>query len=297
MATDLLIETFLNYLKLELLRSECTVKGYRADLLEFNAFLSAEDETVEWEDVDVDLVRRWIEWLMDKGYSPASVNRKLSSLRTFYKLLMREKVVRVSPLAGLRGPKRKRPLPYFVKEGDMNSLLDETDFGEGFEACRDKVVILMFYTTGIRLSELVGLDDTDVDFVSMQLKVLGKGNKQRVIPFGAELRDALLDYISSRDENCECADEAFIVNKKGHRICRSKVQALVRKHLSKVVRMKKRSPHVLRHSFATSLLNNQAELGVVKELLGHESLAATEVYTHMTFEELKQVYKHAHPRA
>lgn len=297
MATDLLIETFLNYLKLELLRSECTVKGYKSDLLEFKAFLSAEDETIGWKDVDADLVRGWIEQLMDNGYAPASVNRKLSSLRTFYKLLIREKVVRVSPLARLQGPKRKKPLPYFVREEDMNRLLDEADFGEGFEACRDKVVILMFYTTGIRLSELVGMNDADVDFASMQLKVLGKGNKQRMIPFGIELRDALLGYISSRDRNCERADEAFFVNKKGCRICRSKVQALVRKHLSKVVRMKKRSPHVLRHSFATSLLNNQAELGVVKELLGHESLAATEVYTHMTFEELKKVYKSAHPRA
>lgn len=297
MATDLLIETFRNYLELERVRSGCTVKGYMSDLKDFKSFLSAEDETIEWKDVDADLVRRWIEQLMDRGYSPASVNRKLSSLRTFYRLLMREKVVDKNPLAGLRGPKKARPLPYFVKEEDMNRLLDETDFGEGFDAERDRMVIEMFYATGIRLSELVGLDDADVDFGSMQVKVLGKGSKQRVVPFGTELRNALLGYVNSRDENCERADNAFFVNSKGQRISRSKVQALVRRHLSKVVRMKKRSPHVLRHSFATSLLNNDAELGVVRKLLGHESLAATEVYTHMTFEELKKVYKSAHPRA
>lgn len=297
MATDLLIESFRSYLQSERGYSLCTVNSYVSDLKSFKEFLSAEDESIDWRDVDSDLVRRWIVRLMDKGYTSSSVNRKLSALRTFYKMLMREKVTSTNPLAGLQGPKRKKPLPYFVKEADMNRLLDDADFGEGFEACRDKMVIEMFYATGIRLSELVGMNDADVDLSALQVEVTGKGSKQRVIPFGKGLRDSILAYINSRDLYCERLTNAFFVSDKGQRISRSKVRALVRKHLSKVVRMKKRSPHVLRHSFATSLLNNHAELGVVKKLLGHESLAATEIYTHMTFEELKEVYKSAHPRA
>jgi integrase/recombinase XerC len=180
----------------------------------------------------------------------------------------------------------------------MDRLLDEMDFGEGFEAKRDKVIIETFYATGIRLSELVELDDRDVDFAANRLKLTGKRNKQRYVPFGEELRRSLLAYIDVRNEQLEleCGGPLF-VNKKGERIGRVKVGNLVKKNLSRVVSMKKRSPHVLRHSFATSMLNNHAELNVVKELLGHASLAATQIYTHTTFEELKEVYKLAHPRA
>ena len=297
MATDLLIDSFRDYLELERCYSEYTIGSYVSDLEEFKDFFRAEDETLTWEGIDADIVRRWIVLLMDKGRAPSSVNRKLSSLRVFYKLLMRRQVVKITPLAGLQGLKKNKPLPCFVKEADMDKLLDEIDFGEGFEALRDKAIITMFYTTGIRLSELVGLNNEDVSFSALSIKVLGKRRKQRIIPFGDELKNVLLAYIDNRDLSCSCSDGAFFVNSKGQRISRTKVQALVRKHLSNVVRMKKRSPHVLRHSFATSLLNNKAELGVVKELLGHESLAATEIYTHVTFEELKSVYKQAHPRA
>ena len=297
MATDLLIESFRDYLELERCYSVYTVRGYVSDLEEFKEFFCAEDETLTWEGIDTDIVRRWIVFLMDKGRTPSSVNRKLSSLRVFYKLLMRRQVVKKTPLAGLQGLRKNKPLPCFVKETDMDKLLDEIDFGEGFEALRDKAVIAMFYATGVRLSELVGLNDENVDFLALSIKVLGKGCKQRVIPFGDELKNTLLAYVDKRNLSCGAPSEAFFVNAKGQRISRTKVQALVRKHLSSVVRMKKRSPHVLRHSFATSLLNNKAELGVVKELLGHESLAATEIYTHVTFEELKTVYKQAHPRA
>lgn len=297
MATDLLIDSFRNYLRFERNYSECTVIAYVHDLESFKEFVQTEDEGIDWEHVDADLIRRWIEQLMEKGYTPSSVNRKLSSLRTFYKLLMCRGEVRVSPLTGLRGPKKKKPLPYVVKEEDMDRLLDDVDFGEGFKGLRDKAVIEMFYATGVRLSELVGLNDGDVDFSALQVKVLGKRNKQRVVPFGNELRDTLRAYVNSRDLNCECVTGAFFVNDAGARISRTKIRTLVRKHLSKVVRMKKRSPHVLRHSFATSMLNNEADLNVVKELLGHDSLAATEIYTHMTFEKLKEVYNQAHPRA
>ena len=180
----------------------------------------------------------------------------------------------------------------------MNRLLDEMDFGEGFEAKRDKVIIETFYATGIRLSELVGLDDRDVDFVADRLKLTGKRNKQRYVPFGEELRRSLLAYIDVRNNQLgTTCDGPLFVNKKGNRINKTTVGNLVKKNLSRVVSMKKRSPHVLRHSFATSMLNNHAELNVVKELLGHASLAATQIYTHTTFEELKKVYNHAHPRA
>jgi integrase/recombinase XerC len=292
------IKSFLDYLRHERNYSERTVEEYRTDLEKFQAFFREEDEMLEWEFVDADIVRRWILGMMDKGAKTTSVNRRLSALRSFYKFLLKKEVVKVNPLTKVQGPKNEKPLPYFVREADMDRLLDEMDFGEGFEAKRDKVIIETFYATGIRLSELVGLDDRDVDFAANRLKLTGKRNKQRYVPFGEELRRSLLAYIDVRNEQLELeCDGPLFVNKKGERISRVKVGNLVKKNLSRVVSMKKRSPHVLRHSFATSMLNNHAELNVVKELLGHASLAATQIYTHTTFEELKEVYKLAHPRA
>ena len=252
---------------------------------------------MEWKVVDADVIRRWIVCLMDDGYASTSVNRKLSSLRSFYKFLMRKGEVKVNPMARVLGPKKAKPLPSFVREAEMDRLLDETDFGEGFVACRNKVIIEVFYMTGVRLSELVGLKDQDVDFSSDRIKVTGKRNKQRYVPFGKELRQSLLGYIEMRDSSVPRLTDALFVSERGNRISKTVVGNLVRRSLSKVVSLKKRSPHVLRHSFATSMLNNRAELNVVKELLGHASLAATQIYTHTTFEELKEVYKLAHPRA
>ena len=195
------------------------------------------------------------------------------------------------------GPKKKKPLPVFVRESDMDRLLDE-EMPEGdFEACRDKMIIEMFYATGMRLSELIGLNDADVDFPAMQVKVTGKRNKQRLIPFGQALKDRLLEYIKVRNEAVPDRTTSFFVRKNGKPLYAELVYNLVKRNLSKVVTLKKKSPHVLRHTFATTMLNHDAELGAVKELLGHESLRATEVYTHTTFEELKKVYKQAHPRA
>ncbi len=293
----MLIKQFLDYLELERNYSSHTIEAYRADLERFEEFFRLEDEGLDWDSVDADIVRSWMVGLMDKGYTPASVNRKLSSLRSFYKFLLRRGLTKSDPLAKVQGPKRKKPLPYFVKETEMNRLLDETDFGEGFVACRDKMIIEMFYATGVRLSELVGMDDDDIDYGAGRIKVTGKRNKQRLIPFGDELKESLSAYIDMRDRTCPRLTGALFVDAKGKRIRNNKVGDLVRKHLSKVVRMKKRSPHVLRHSFATAMLNNRAELNVVKELLGHESLATTAIYTHTTFEEMKEVYKLAHPRA
>ena len=234
---------------------------------------------------------------MNLGYATTSVNRKLSSLRSYYKYLLRKGEVKVDPLRKITGPKNKKNLPVFVKESEMNRLLDDEDFGEGFEGCRDHLVIAMFYATGMRLSELIGLDDGDVDFAASVIKVTGKRNKQRLIPFGEELRVEMEAYVKQRDESVPVRSDAFFVRKTGERLYPNIVRKIVTRNLSKVVTVKKRSPHVLRHTFATSMLNHEAELGAIKELLGHESLATTEIYTHTTFEELKKVYNQAHPRA
>lgn len=294
----MLIDSFLDYLRYERNYSDWTVLGYRKDITQFQEFLQVENKEFDFRQVTSEDVREWIVFLMDGGYTASSVNRKLSSLRTFFKYLLKQKEVELDPLRKINGPKKAKPLPVFLKESEMNKLLDETDFGEDFIGCRDKLVIQMFYATGMRRAELIGLNDSDIDLYSSQLKVTGKRNKQRLIPFGNELKEALLGYMNIRDaEVCWREDEAFFVLPNGKRITAGVVYKLVRRNLSKVVTLKKRSPHVLRHTFATTMLNNDAELGAVKELLGHATLAATEVYTHTTFEELKKVYKQAHPRS
>jgi integrase/recombinase XerC len=210
---------------------------------------------------------------------------------------LRKGLVEVDPMRKVVGPIKKKPLPSFVREEDMNRLLDEIPFDGGFEAQRDRMILEMFYVTGVRLSELIGLDDVDVDVSAKLIKVKGKRNKQRLIPFGDELMEDLLKYIKVRDDACLGGVEAFFVRKDGKRMYPMQVYRLVRRNLSKVVALKKKSPHVLRHTFATAMLNGNAELRAVKELLGHENLATTEIYTHTTFEELKKVYEQAHPRA
>ena len=293
----MLTDSFLDYLRYERNYSEKTVLAYGEDISQLREFAQEEIGDFNPAEVTPELIREWIVSLMDKGYASTSVNRKLSSLRSFYKFLLKKKVVLVDPLRKITGPKNKKPLPSFLKENEMNRLLDDTDFGEGFEGCRDHLIIEMFYATGIRLSELIGLDDKDVDFSASLLKVTGKRNKQRLIPFGDELKEGMLEYVNVRNEQVLESGGAFFVRKNGERLYKNLVYNLVKRNLSKVVTLKKRSPHVLRHTFATTMLNNEAELGAVKELLGHSSLATTEIYTHTTFEELKKVYKQAHQRA
>ena len=292
-----LTNSFLDYLQYERNYSEETIKSYREDLRQFEEFAREEIGDSAPSEVKAELVREWIVSLMDRGYTSTSINRKLSSLRSFYKFLLRKGEVAVNPLQKITGPKNKKPLPAFLRESDMDRLLDEVDFGEGFKGCRDHMIIEMFYATGVRLSELIGLDNKDVDFSSSLIKVTGKRNKQRLIPFGEELKIAMTEYVDVRNEAVPVRTDAFFVRENGERLSRSIVENLVKRNLSKVVTLKKRSPHVLRHTFATTMLNHDAELGAIKELLGHESLATTEVYTHTTFEELKKVYNLAHPRA
>lgn len=292
-----LTNSFLDYLQYERNYSEETIKSYREDLRQFEEFAREEIGGSAPSEVKAELIREWIVSLMDRGYSSTSINRKLSSLRSFYKYLLKKGVVTVNPLQKVTGPKNRKLLPTFLKESEMDKLLDETDFGEGFKGCRDHLIVGVFYATGIRLSELIGLDDKDVDFASSLIKVTGKRNKQRLIPFDEELKLAMAEYIDIRNEAVPVRTCAFFVRENGERLSRNIVENLVKRNLSKVVTVKKRSPHVLRHTFATTMLNNNAELGAIKELLGHESLTTTEVYTHTTFEELKKVYNQARPRA
>ena len=293
----MLIEAFLDYLRLERNYSERTIVSYGTDLREFEEYLEETEAELDFTKVHADHVRNWISGLMDKGRTATSVNRKLSSLRSFYRFLLKKELVVVNPMLKIVGPKKEKPLPSFVREKDMDRLLDELSFGEGFEGCRDRVILEVFYATGVRLSELIGLNEADVDFSARLIKVTGKRNKQRLIPFGDELMEELLIYNKVRTETFPGGTEAFFVRKNGERMYPVQVYRLVKRNLSKVVTLKRRSPHVLRHTFATAMLNGNAELRAVQELLGHESLATTEIYTHATFEELKKVYEQAHPRA
>ena len=241
-------------------------------------------------------IRSWIVSLMDEKISPVSVNRKLSSLKSFFKFLMKQGSISVNPLRLITGPKTKKPLPYFVRDKEMELLLDGDGFDEDFEGVRDRLILEMLYDTGIRRSELIGIQDSDVDFGAMQIRVTGKRNKQRLIPFAEELKNLIQAYTEVRNREVGSESGWFFVRKNGEQLSAGIVYTIVKKKLSEIPTLAKRSPHVLRHSFATSMLNNGAELNAVKELLGHSSLASTSVYTHTTFEELKKVY-HAHPRA
>ena len=289
-------DSFLKYLRFERNYSEKTIVSYGIDLDKFEAYFRGVDEGLDFKSVDADVIRGWILSMMDEGYSASSVGRKLSALRSFYHYLLKKGEIEADPVRKVMAPKKKKTIPVFVREEDMNRLLDDTDFGKGFEGVRNRLILEFFYVTGVRLSELVGLKDADVDFSAKVVKVTGKRNKQRIIPFGSELDADLKQYLSLRNETCGMTDFFFVRNN-GLKLNAPAVYLLVRRSLSKVVTLKKKSPHVLRHSFATSMLNNQAELGAVKELLGHESLTTTEIYTHTTFEELKKVYEQAHPRA
>lgn len=293
----LLADSFLDYLRYERNYSEDTVRAYGEDIRQFQEFGGESVGLQSPPEVVVDVVREWMMFLMSRGYATTSVNRKLSSLRSYYKYLLRKGEVKVDPLRKITGPKNKKNLPVFLKERDMDRLLDDVNFGEGFEGCRDHLVVAMFYATGMRLSELIGLDNGSVDFLAGVIKVTGKRNKQRLIPFGEELRAEMEAYVKLRDEMVQVSSGAFFVRKTGERLYPGIVRKIVTRNLGKVVTLKKRSPHVLRHTFATSMLNHEAELGAIKDLLGHESLATTEIYTHTTFEELKKVYNQAHPRA
>lgn len=294
----MLVKAFLEYLRVERNYSSETLVSYENDLRQFETYFTNLDAELTWTSADMDIIRQWMVELMEMKYAATSVNRKLSALRSFYKFLLLRGFLVQDPMRKVKGPKRKKSLPVFVKEQDMDRILNEKPDAENFEEVRNHLIIETFYATGLRRSELIGLDDKAVDFGASVIKVTGKRNKQRLVPFGKELREDMQAYIQLRTQKVpERSSDAFFVNLDGKRMSVGTVYNLVRKCLTEVVALKKRSPHVLRHTFATSMLNHDANLEVVKELLGHESLSTTEIYTHTTFEELKQIYKQAHPRA
>ena len=291
-----MIERFLNYLQYERNRSARTVEAYENDLRAFEAFFKKMDGQLSWESVDSDVIRDWMESMMDKGNTATSVNRRLSAVRSLYRFALSRNLVKDDPAHAVVGPRKEKVLPQYLREEDMDRLLDESMWGDSFADSRARTIILLFYSTGIRLSELTGLDDSSIDLQRRILKVHGKRNKERVVPFGEELEASLKQYAAMRDAQVERTGSAFFVTDKGERMSSAQVRTLVRRQLSKVSTMKKRSPHVLRHTFATAMLNHEASIATVGKLLGHESLSTTEIYTHTTFEQLKRVYGQAHPR-
>ena len=292
-----MVNQFLAYLSYERNRSLATVSSYRKDLEAFQKFVQAQGSTLSWADVDADLVRDWMAEMMNEGQRATSINRRLSALRSFYRFALARNLVKSDPVQGVVGPKKDKPLPQFLKEKEMDELLQEDFWTDCYEDVRDRMIIMTFYETGIRLAELMNLCDGDVDFMSGQLKVTGKRNKQRLIPFGAELSQALQHYIDVRDAQVVRHSAALFLANDGQQMTADAIRYRVKKHLSLVSTLKKRTPHVLRHTFATAMLNHKAGIESVKKLLGHESLSTTEIYTHTTFEQLKREYLNAHPRA
>ena len=292
------IDAFIHYLHYERNYSAHTLSAYALDIVQFETYVSENTENVffDTELVDSDQIRNWIVFLLDSQISPSSVNRKLSALKSFFVYLIKQGVIKENPMRFITGPKKGHPLPYFIREKEMNHLLDGDQFGDDFEGVRDRLVMEMLYDTGIRRSELVNIKLTDVDFELQHIKVTGKRNKQRMIPFAERLRDMMKKYMDLRNEIVNAENNWFFVRKNEKPISPAIVYNIVRKSLYAIPMLAKRSPHVLRHSFATGMLNDGAELNAVKELLGHSSLASTSVYTHITFEELKKMYN-AHPRA
>lgn len=292
-----MIKKFLDYLKLERNYSSLTVQEYGDDLARFQKYFEDLDCHISWDTVDADIIRGWMESMMDKGNSASSVNRRLSALRSFYKFALKYQLVDKDPSRGIRGPKKAKVLPQFMKEKEIDTLLEPEMWQDGYQDCLARTLILCFYETGIRLEELIDLDDGDVSFAKRELKVTGKRNKQRIIPFGEELATTLQGYMKRRDHDVARISEALFVTRKGERMNRNKVRYLVKKNISRVTTLREQTPHVLRHTFATAMLNHDASIESIRKLLGHESISTTEIYAHTTFEQLKHVYQHAHPRA
>ena len=294
----MLIRQFLDYLRYERGYSALTVQNYGKDLKDFESYVENLDSHLSLEKVDSDVIRDWMESMMDRGNTATTICRRLSAVRSFYRFALSVGIVKSDPALVVKGPKKGRPLPQFLREEEIGTLLDgDGMWGDGFKDVRARTILDVFYETGIRLAELTGLDDKDVDFAGSQLKVTGKRNKQRVIPFGRGLGEVLRIYINVRDANVSREDGALFVTVKGKRMNADQVRYEVKKNVARVSTLKKRSPHVLRHTFATAMLNHGAGIESVKKLLGHQSVGTTEIYTHTTFEQLRKVYNEALDRA
>jgi len=290
-------ESFLQYLLTEKRYSQHTVRSYKNDLEQFLRWLSLPELTDKPEDITSADVRAWMVSLLELGYSSVSVHRKISALRSFFRYMRKHGMSTTDPMARVTLPKKAKTLPVFIDEGSLEKLLDIFHFGDNFPGIRDKTIVEMLYLTGMRRSELIGLRDEDVDLSSGVVRVMGKRSKERVIPLISSFVTSLRTYLDARSETGFASGTRFFITDKGNKMYDKSVYNIVKRYLSMVTTVEKKSPHVLRHTFATHMLNHGADLNSIKELLGHASLSATQVYTHNTFEQLKKVYKQAHPRA
>ena len=290
-----LIDKYIDYLSYQKRYSAHTVRSYRTDLEQFIRFIKFREHSMSWTDIEDIHIRDWIMSLMDEGLSARTVNRKLSSIKSFFRYLRREGVA-ANIAERVRGPRTGKPLPVFVRENEINLLLDDYDFGEDFTGFRNRMIIETLYETGMRRAEMAALTDGDVRLEDHVIRVTGKRNKQRQIPIPKELEEDLRYYMEEKRKQFPDAEYLFLTVK-GLPVYPKLIYRIVHKYLGLVTTLSKRSPHVLRHTFATHLLNRGADLNAIKEMLGHANLSATQVYTHSTFEKLKKVYKQAHPRA
>ncbi len=291
------IKSFLKYLEFEKRSSKYTIVSYRCDLEQFISF--SEEKGIDTiAQITRRHIRNWIVEMVNGGLAPKSVNRKVTSLKSYFKFLMREGEIDVNPVDGVPTPKLPKKLPVFVRDSEMDLLLDEIPFSDDYEGVRDKMILELFYGSGMRLSEMVGLKDRDFDLVQGLVRVTGKFNKVRLIPMYPSLVLMVNEYLKNRNDifGIDFVN-SFFVTKKGEPVYHKLIYRVVNKYLSLVTTLHKKSPHVLRHSFATSLLNAGADLNAIKELLGHSNLNATQVYTHSSFEKLTDIYNQAHPRS
>lgn len=291
-------EKFIDYLRYEKNYSPQTEISYFRDITQFEDFITGECGSYDPAMVETDQIRNWMIRLMELGVKPRSVNRKLSAVRSYFRFLKRKEVVSRNPAEGINGPKTPRVLPGFVKDRELSEIIDTADaYPDDFCGHRDRFLIELLYLTGMRRAELIALRDSDVDFDTSTLRVTGKRNKQRIIPFSHSTKGKIRDYMSKRDAKVENKSPFLFVKNDGNPLYPKLVYNIIHTHLSSIPTLSKKSPHVLRHSFATEMLNNGADINAVKELLGHTSLASTQIYTHVTLEEIKKTYDHAHPRA
>lgn len=295
----MIVEDFLRYMECERRASPATVETYRIALAELVEYIG-ELQGITLENADSDVIRDWVENLMEKSYKATTVCKNLSAAKSMYRYMLRKGIVTKDPAHAVQGPKKEKKLPVFLKEAEVNKLFDELQWDmDDVEDVRARTLLLLLYTTGIRRAEVQTLRDQDINPITREMKVTGKRRKQRIIPLGDEIMHELQHYQELRDQHHPATDntEALFRSNKGTQMTEGSIYNTVRRYLSYVTTQKKRSPHVLRHTFATAMLNNDAKLGSVQKLLGHESLNTTQIYTHVTFEELKKSYAKAHPRA
>lgn len=293
------IQSFIDYLKFEKRYSAHTIRSYHDDLIQFSVFLDTQFGNVNLKEISQSLIRSWLASLKENDVTARTINRKISTLKSFFKFQLKQGQIENTPMFNVHAPKISKRLPVFIKEKELADLTKALETNtEDWDSLNTKMLITIFYATGMRLSEVINLREKQVDFSRKQLKVLGKGNKERIIPAGPDLLDTIKKYTSEKRRNFEKTDDVLLVTPKGKKLYPKYAYNLVRNILSEEIKtLDRKSPHVLRHTFATHLMNNGANLDAVKELLGHASLASTQVYTHNTIEKLKNVYKKAHPKA